>query len=199
MSSSGAGRIDRPRIEAAIREVLAAIGEDPSRAGLARTPERVAEMYAEFFSGIGVDTDGLVATSALADEDGELVVIRDIEFRSVCEHHLLPFIGVASVAYMPGHRVVGLGTIAKVVETVASRPQLQERLTEQVADALQSGLEPVGLLVVLDAVHGCVTSRGARQPRSSTLTIASRGILSEPAARAEAVAMIGYRHGEAPA
>lgn len=156
-------------------------------------------MYAEFFSGIGVDTDGLVATSALADEDGELVVIRDIEFRSVCEHHLLPFIGVASVAYMPGQRVVGLGTIAKVVETVASRPQLQERLTEQVADALQSGLEPVGLLVVLDAVHGCVTSRGARQPRSSTLTIASRGILSEPAARAEAVAMIGYRHGEAPA
>lgn len=156
-------------------------------------------MYAEFFSGVGVNTDRLLRLSALANEDGELVVIRNIEFRSVCEHHLLPFLGIASVAYLPGGRVVGLGAIAKVVEIIASRPQLQERLTEQIADALQSGLEPAGLLVALDAVHGCVTSRGRRQPRSSTLTIASRGILSDAGARAEAVAMIGYRHGEAPA
>ncbi len=186
--------IDVGRVEAAVREILAAIGEDPSREGLRETPRRVAEAYVEYFSGIGVDTDGLLTASEIADETGELVVLRGIELRSVCEHHLLPFLGTAHVAYVPGERIVGLGTIAKVVETIAARPQLQERLTEEIADALESGLAPRGLLVVLDAAHGCVTMRGARQSRSTTLTLASRGTLSEQAARAEALAMIGFSH-----
>ena len=172
-------------------EILAAIGEDPARAGLVQTPRRVAEAYAEFFAGLGVDTDALLATSEIAEQSGELVIVRGIEFRSVCEHHLLPFLGTAHVAYVPGERVVGLGSIARVVEVIASRPQLQERLSEEIADALQSGLHPSGVLVVLDAVHGCVTMRGARQPHSSTVTLASRGILSDPTARAEAIALIG--------
>ena len=194
MGDSGTGGIDRARIEAAVRELLAAIGEDPERPGLEETPRRGADADTEVFSGVGVPTDALLADSEIVDEKGELVVIRDIEFRSVCEHHLLPFLGVAHVAYRPGRRVVGLGTIARVVDTIASRPQLQERLTEEIADALQSGLEPDGVLVVLDAIHGCVTTRGPRQVRSSTATIASRGSLSEPAARHEALAMVGFGH-----
>jgi len=174
-----------------VLEILAAIGEDPARAGLEQTPRRVAEAYAEFFSGVGVETDGLLAGSAIADETGELVIVRGIEFRSVCEHHLLPFLGTAHIAYLPGENVVGLGSIARVVETIASRPQLQERLTDEIADALVTGLHPRGVLVVLDAVHGCVTTRGARQSHSSTVTLASRGILSDAAARAEAIALIG--------
>lgn len=191
---SVSAKIDTARIESAVREILAALGEDPSRAGLEATPRRVAEAYSEFFSGVGVDTDELLITSEIADEDGELVVIRDIEFRSICEHHLLPFLGVAHVAYLPGARVVGLGTIAKLVDTIASRPQLQERLTEQIADALQKGLQPLGVLVVVDAVHGCVSARGPRQVRSSTVTLAGRGKLTDPASRAEALAMVGFHH-----
>jgi GTP cyclohydrolase I len=194
VTAEGAHPIDTARIEAAVREILAAIGEDPSRAGLEATPRRVAEAYSEFFSGLGVSTDELLAASQIAGETGELVVIRGIEFRSVCEHHLLPFLGVAHVAYLPAERVVGLGTIARVVEAIASRPQLQERLTEEIADALQRGLQPAGVLVVLDAVHGCVTTRGPRQVRSSTVTLAGRGTLAEAAPRAEALAMIGFPH-----
>ncbi len=154
----------------------------------------MAEAYGEFFSGVGVSTDGMLAASGIPGESGELVIIRGIEFRSVCEHHLLPFLGVAHVAYLPRTTVVGLGTIAKVVDTIASRPQLQERLTEELADALQAGLEPSGVLVVLDAVHGCVTARGPRQAHSSTVTLASRGKLDDAASRAEALAMIGFGH-----
>jgi len=174
-----------------VLEILAAIGEDPARPGLESTPRRVAEAYTEFFAGVGVDTDGLLGDSEIADESGELVIVRGIEFRSVCEHHLLPFLGTAHVAYAPGDHVVGLGSIARLVDTIASRPQLQERLTDEIADALVSGLGARGVLVVLDAVHGCVTTRGARQPGSSTVTLASRGILSDAAARAEAIALIG--------
>ena len=122
---------------------------------------------------------------------GELVLLRDIAFRSICEHHLLPFIGTAHVAYLPNERVVGLSRLPAVVETLAARPQVQERLTEQIADALQTGLEPRGVLVVLDAVHGCVAARGPRQTTSSTVTMASRGELGEPVARAEIMALIG--------
>jgi GTP cyclohydrolase I len=134
-----------------------------------------------------------LAESVELDDDqlGELVLLRDIEFRSICEHHLLPFTGTAHVAYVPATRVVGLGRLPAVVDTLASRPQLQERLTEEIADALQTGLEPHGVLVVIDAVHGCVSSRGARQARSSTVTLASRGTLAEPVARAEIMALIG--------
>ena len=185
--------IDSGRIEAAVAEIIAAIGEDPARPGLASTPRLVAESYAEFFSGVGVDPlIHLADPVALGDgESGDLVLVRDITFRSICEHHLLPFLGVAHLAYGPAERVAGLGRLASVVETVAARPQLQERLTEEVADALQEGLAPKGVLVVLDAVHGCVTTRGPRQISSSTVTVASRGTLADPTERAGVLALLG--------
>jgi GTP cyclohydrolase I len=198
VASSTTDPIDTARIEAAVLEILAAIGEDPARPGLATTPQRIAQAYTEFFSGLAVDPLEHLADSveftAGSGELSELVLLRDIEFRSMCEHHLLPFAGVAHVAYIPRARIVGLGRLPRVVETLASRPQLQERLTEEIADALQTGLDPLGVLVVLDAVHGCVTARGVRQSRSSTVTMASRGILSEAVARAEIMAMIGAVH-----
>jgi GTP cyclohydrolase I len=187
--------IDTARIESAVLEILAAIGEDPGRPGLANTPKRVAAAYTEFFSGLAVDPLAHLAVTsefaAEADKPGELVVMRGIEFRSICEHHLLPFVGVAHLAYIPREKIVGLGALPRVVDTLASRPQLQERLTEQIADALQAALDPLGVYVVLDAVHGCVTTRGPRQVNSSTVTSASRGVLSDPAARAEVIALIG--------
>jgi GTP cyclohydrolase IA len=185
--------IDTARIEAAVAELLAAIGEDPTRAGLATTPQRVAQAYEDFFRGLDEDPlDHLKDTVDLAEgQRGELVLLRDIEFRSICEHHLLPFIGVAHIAYVPGSRVVGLGKLPRVVETFASRPQLQERLTEEIADALETGLGALGVAVVLDAVHGCVSARGVRQAHSSTVTMATRGTLRDAAARSELTALIG--------
>lgn len=186
--------IDTARIEAAVAELLDAIGEDPARPGLRETPQRVADAYRDFFAGIGQDPlDHLAETAEFDGETGlgDLVLLRDIQFRSMCEHHLLPFLGVAHVAYLPAARVVGLGKLPRVVETLASRPQLQERLGEQIADALDAGLRPRGVLVVLDAVHGCVSARGAHQAGSSTVTVAARGELRDAVVRAEAMALIG--------
>lgn len=195
MTTSTPGPIDAARIEAAVLEILAAIGEDPGRPGLRSTPQRVAQSYAEFFGGLGVDPQVHLADSeefsAASGDQGELVLLRDIEFRSICEHHLLPFSGVAHVAYLPRTRIIGLGRIPRVVETLAARPQLQERLTEEIVDALQTGLDPRGVLVVLTATHGCVSDRGVRQANSSTVTMATRGMLKEPLERAEIMAMIG--------
>ena len=188
--------IDSGRIEAAVAELLLAIGEDPARPGLATTPKRIAESYAEFFSGLDQDpVDHLRDAKEFADEKalGELVLLRDIEFRSMCEHHLIPFVGLAHVAYIPRTRIVGLGKLPRVVETLSSRPQLQERLTEEIADALVAGLDPLGALVVIDAKHGCVTARGTRQAHSSTVTLASRGTLTDPVARSGVLALIGTR------
>ena len=186
--------VDSGRVEAAVAELLAAIGDDPTRPGLQRTPARVAEAYAEYFAGVGVDPVEILREGKDAAGDGErgdLVLLRDLEFRSMCEHHLLPFRGRAHVGYLPGDKLVGLGRLGTVVETLAARPQLQERLGEQIADALDAGLAPRGVLVVVDAQHDCVAARDARQTRSSTVTIASRGELSSPAARAEAMILIG--------
>jgi GTP cyclohydrolase I len=186
--------VDQGRIEAAVAELLAAIGEDPTRPGVQRTPQRVAEAYAEYFSGMGVDPAEVLRDGVDAAGDGErgdLVLLRGLEFRSMCEHHLLPFRGVAHVGYLPGGKVVGLGRLGTVVEILAARPQLQERLGEQIADALETGLAPRGVIVVLDAQHDCVAARDARQMRSTTVTVASRGALSEAAGRAEAMALIG--------
>jgi len=189
--------VDRARIAAAVTELLAAIGEDPTRPGLAQTPSRVADAYAEFFAGVGENPLTQLADAVpIGDHDAETVLLRDIAFRSVCEHHLLPFLGVAHVAYLPGDRVVGLGRIPRVIEILAARPQLQERLTEEIADALETGLAPRGVLVVLDAVHECVTTRGPRQIGSSTVTIASRGVLSDPSARGELITLIGGGHDD---
>ncbi|MFZ7087280.1 GTP cyclohydrolase I [Curtobacterium sp. RRHDQ10] len=186
--------IDRARLEAAVRELLAGIGEDVDRPGLADTPSRVADAYAEFFAGLGIDATTIVRDGAVPagpDDLGEIVVVRDLRFRSVCEHHLLPFLGVAHLAYVPGERIIGLGTLSKVVDAVASRPQLQERLGEELATTIADGLAARGVLVVLDAEHGCVRTRGERQSSSSTVTMASRGLLDEPLRRAEVVALIG--------
>ncbi|MCU1550738.1 MAG: folE [Glaciihabitans sp.] len=190
--------IDTGRVEAAVAEILEAIGEDASRPGLAATPQRVAQAYVEYFSGLDVDPlSHLVDTVEVNEGDhdlSELVMLRDIEFRSMCEHHLLPFTGVAHLAYVPGDRIVGLGKLPRVVETLASRPQLQERLTEEIADALEAGLSPKGVLVILDATHRCVTARGVRQSKSSTVTMATRGTLSDPIERAELISLIGAGH-----
>lgn len=186
------GGVDRQRVAVAVRELLGAIGEDPDREELAGTPERVAEAYAEFFAGVGVDPlDHLADALPVGGETGELVLVRDITLRSVCEHHLLPFRGRAHVAYRPGARVVGLGAIPKVVGTLAARPQVQERLGEQIAQALDAGLEPEGVLVVLEASHGCVADRGSRQTEALVITVASRGSLARPGERAEIMALLG--------
>jgi GTP cyclohydrolase IA len=187
--------IDIPRIEAAVAEILAAIGEDPERPGLATTPQRIAAAYADFFAGVGVDpVPALQDGAEMATEPGErgeLVVLRDVALRSMCEHHLLPFTGVAHVAYVPGDRIIGLGRIPSLVEIVSARPQLQERLGEDIADALERGVSPKGVLVVIEARHGCVAARGVRYAESTTITVASRGSLSEPAGRAEVMALLG--------
>ncbi|MDR6610753.1 GTP cyclohydrolase I [Leifsonia sp. 1010] len=185
--------IDRPRIEAAVAEILAAIGEDPSRPGLESTPSRVADSYAEFFAGIGRDAAADLGEPVPLEQghQADTVLLRDLEFRSVCEHHLLPFIGVAHVAYLPGDSVIGLGRIPRAIETLASRPQIQERLTEQIADTIEQGAAARGVLVVLDAAHSCVTTRGARQTGSTTVTVAARGAYTDPVVRAELIALIG--------
>ncbi|HWV49215.1 MAG TPA: GTP cyclohydrolase I [Microbacterium sp.] len=197
--------VDRERVAALTRELLEAIGEDPERPGLKQTPQRVADLYAEFFAGVGEDAAAPLAHTISVSRGpapetlpSGVVVLRDIRFRSVCEHHLLPFAGRAHLAYLPGEQVVGLGALVKVVETLATRPQVQERLGEQIADTIDAHLDTRGVLVVLDAVHGCVTMRGGRQPEASTLTIAARGEYADPAARAEIIALISASAGHGP-
>ncbi len=198
--------VDRARVERLTRELLEAIGEDPDRPGLRQTPARMAELYAEFFAGVGEDPAAPLARTISVSRGpapetlpSGAVLLRDIRFRSVCEHHLLPFAGRAHLAYLPGEQVVGLGTLVRVVEILAARPQVQERLGEQIADMIAEHLDTRGVLVVLDATHGCVTMRGGRQPSASTLTIAARGEFTDPAARAELIALIGAssRSGQA--
>lgn len=177
------------RIKAAVVELLAAIGEDPNRAELQATPQKVADAYATFFAGIAQDPlDALKDT--FEAEHNDAVILKDIEFVSICEHHLLPFTGVAHLAYLPSDRVVGLGRLPKVVEILAARPQLQENLTAQIADALETGLQTKGVVVVVEARHHCVVSRGARQPEANAMTIATRGCYSEPTARSEIMSLI---------
>ena len=183
--------IDRARLEAAVAELIAAIGEDPAKPEYSTTPERFAQAYEEFFSGLNEDPlDHLRETVPVGDVS-DAVVLTDITVRSMCEHHLLPFLGVAHVAYLPGEKIVGLGKIPRVVNTLANRPQMQERLTEQIADTLVAGLDPRGVVVVVDAKHQCVAARGMEQTASRTITIASRGELSAPAARTEIMALMG--------
>ncbi|MEN9737531.1 MAG: hypothetical protein RJA26_764 [Actinomycetota bacterium] len=181
--------IDGERIRAAVTELIAAIGEDPSRPELQATPAKVAEAYQGFFAGIGQDPLAVLADTFEA-EHNDVVILKDIELISICEHHLLPFTGVAHIAYLPSDRVVGLGRLPKLVEVLALRPQLQENLTAQIADSLESGLGTKGVVVVIEARHQCVVSRGARQPEVQTVTMATRGCYAEPAARAEVMALI---------
>jgi len=186
------GGMDPVRIAAAVRELLAAIGEDPDRDGLRDTPARVARMFAQIFSGLAEDPGQHLAATFDADHD-ELVLVRDIQLYSVCEHHLLPWVGKAHVAYIPGEdgRVTGLSKLARLVEGYARRPQVQERLTTQVADTLVRVLEPRGVLVVVEAEHLCMSMRGVQKPGAMTVTSAVRGhFLTSSAARAEVLGFI---------
>lgn len=184
--------VDLERISAAVLEILEAIGEDPQREGLLRTPERVANMYAEVFAGLREDPEHHLEVQFEAGHD-EMVMVRDIAFYSMCEHHLLPFVGKAHVAYVPGEtgKITGLSKLARLVEAYARRPQLQERLTSQVADKLMDVLDPRGALVVIEAEHHCMSMRGVQKPGSLTITSAVRGIFLSDATRAEALQLIG--------
>ena len=190
MTDGGQTPIDKPRIEAAVREILAAIGEDPGREGLLRTPHRVAEAYAELFAGLRADPRAHLSTT-FDENHKEMVVLRDIPFASVCEHHLLPFTGTAHVGYIPRGQIVGLSKLARLVEGYARRPQVQERLTSEIADALMDVLQPDGCGVVIEAVHTCMTIRGIEKAGATMVTSAMRGgFRSRPETRAEFLAII---------
>jgi GTP cyclohydrolase I len=189
---AGAG-VDLERIERAVREILIAVGEDPDRDGLQRTPRRVAEMYAEIFSGLHDDPARHLVVTFEANHD-EMVMVRDIPLYSVCEHHLAPFHGHAHVAYIPGDdgRITGLSKLARLVDGYAKRPQVQERLTTQIADAIVDVLQPRGAFVMIEAEHLCMSMRGVRKPGSLTLTSAVRGLFKDSVAtRAEVMALLG--------
>ena len=188
-----APEIDQERIAAAVREILFAIGEDPDRDGLLETPNRVARMYAEVCAGLHQEPSEHLATMFEADHD-EMVMVRDIPMYSLCEHHLIPFIGKAHVAYIPNRsgNVIGLSKVARLVDGYAKRPQVQERLTRQVADALEEHLQPRGVLVVMEAEHLCMSMRGVRKAGSSTVTSSVTGIFrANVATRAEAMRFLG--------
>ena len=166
--------MDKPKIERAIRMILEAIGEDPNRQGLQMTPARVARMYEEIF-GHGQEDAGDALRTTFDEEHHELVLIKDIPFYSMCEHHLLPFFGKAHVAYIPNGKIVGISKIARVVESYARRPQVQERMTSQVADLITAKLNAKGVAVVIEAIHTCMTMRGVKKPGSNVVTSAMRG------------------------
>jgi len=182
--------VDLARIERAVREILLAVGEDPDREGLRDTPVRVARMYAELFSGLREDPRIHLQKFFLEKYD-EIVLIRNISFHSLCEHHLLPFMGHAHIGYIPDGRVVGLSKLARVVESVAHRPQVQERMTEQIADLLIQELKVKGVAVVVEAIHTCMIIRGVRKPGSVCVTSAMKGIFrTNPSSRAEVMTLI---------
>jgi GTP cyclohydrolase I len=187
--------VDLRRIEKAVREILIAVGENPDREGLQRTPNRVARSYAELMAGLSDDPRRHLRT-VFRERYDEIVLLRDIEFHSLCEHHLLPFTGRAHVAYLPDGKVVGLSKLARLVEGYARRPQVQERLTTQIADALMEELNPIGAACVIEAVHTCMTIRGAKKHGSTMVTSALRGIFKEnPSSRAEVLALMHYGNG----
>ena len=181
--------MDEDRVKKLIRELIIEIGEDPTREGLKDTPRRIASAYKEIFAGYDSDSELSVQFS----EDSETVVVRDIQFYSMCEHHLLPFVGKAHVAYVPGEtgKITGLSKLARLVEAYARRPQVQERLTSQIADKLMDALDPRGALVIIEAEHHCMSMRGVQKPGSLTITSAVRGIFLSDATRAEALQLIG--------
>jgi GTP cyclohydrolase I len=182
--------VDQERIKRAVREILAAVGEDPDREGLLETPARVARMYAELFAGLHDDPRQHLR-KFFTEKYDEVVLVRDISFNSMCEHHMLPFMGVAHIGYLPAGRVVGLSKLARVVEVVARRPQVQERMTETIADLLVEELDAKGVAVVIEASHSCMTIRGIRKPGSLCVTSAMRGIFrSHLSSRSEIMTLI---------
>ena len=189
--AAAGSRVDQPRIQRAVREILIAIGEDPDRDGLLDTPGRVAKAYAEMFAGLHQDAADVLATSFDLNHQ-ELVLVKDIPFYSTCEHHLVPFHGSAHLGYIPSDqgRVTGLSKLARLVEVFARRPQVQERLTTQLVDAMMEHLSPKGAIVVIECEHMCMSMRGVRKPGARTVTSAVRGQIRETATRAEAMSLI---------
>jgi GTP cyclohydrolase I len=182
--------VDLPRIEQAVREILAAVGEDPNREGLLETPARVARMYAELFSGLHSEPKRHLQ-KFFTEKYDEMVLVRDIRFNSMCEHHLLPFIGKAHIGYVPNGKVVGLSKLARVVEEISRRPQVQERMTEQIADLLVEQLQVKGVAVVIEAAHTCMSIRGIRKADSMCVTSAMKGIFrSNLSSRSEVMTLI---------
>jgi len=183
--------VDKPAIEAAVVALLRAIGENPEREGLLETPRRIADAYEELFAGLHKDPMELLTVGFDEEKHKEMVIVKDIPFASLCEHHLLPFHGVAHVGYIPNGRIVGISKIARLVEILARRPQVQERLTSMVADMLMEGLRARGAAVVIDATHLCMTIRGVKKPGSRVVTSANRGIFREnPSTRAEFMSLV---------
>jgi GTP cyclohydrolase IA len=183
-------KVDHARIEKAVREILAAVGEDPDREGLLETPGRVARMYAEMFSGLREDASAHLS-KVFTEKYDEVVLVKDIHFCSMCEHHLLPFVGKVHIGYLPDGKVVGLSKLARVVESVGRRPQVQERMTEQIADLVGNHLSAKGVAVVIEASHSCMTIRGIRKPGSSCITSAMRGIFRDNlASRSEILSLM---------
>ncbi|HLW59835.1 MAG TPA: GTP cyclohydrolase I FolE [bacterium] len=188
--------VDKPAIERAVLAILRAIGESPEREGLVGTPRRIADMYEELFSGIGAHPIDLLTIGFDEEKHKEMVVVKDIPFSGMCEHHLMPFTGVAHAGYIPNGRIVGISKIARLVEMLARRPQVQERLTSQVADLLMEGLRARGAAVVIEATHFCMTMRGVKKPGSRVVTSATRGIFREnPSTRAEFLSLLGRSAG----
>jgi GTP cyclohydrolase I len=189
-SPSVATSVDLPRIEKAVREILAAVGEDPDREGLRETPARVARMYAELFNGLHVDPS-IHLQKFFTEKYDEMVLVKDIAFNSMCEHHMLPFIGKAHIGYVPNGKVVGLSKLARVVEVVSHRPQVQERMTEEIANLLISELDVKGVAVVIEASHSCMGIRGIRKPESMCVTSAMKGLFrANVSSRAEVMNLI---------
>lgn len=189
--------VDIPRIERAIRELLIAIGEDPDREGLVKTPNRVARAYSELTSGLREDPK-LHLQTVFTESYDEVVLLRDIPFHSMCEHHLLPFTGRAHVAYLPDGKVVGLSKLARLVDGFARRPQVQERLTTQIADALIEELAPIGAACIIEAVHTCMTIRGAKKTGSVMVTSALRGLFRENATSRHEILSLMYGNSSRP-
>jgi GTP cyclohydrolase I len=188
--SAAASAFDAERIERAFRDVIEAIGEDPDREGLRDTPERIARMYAELFGGLTIDPASLLKVKFDVAHD-EMVILKDIPFYSICEHHFMPFHGVAAVGYIPAGKVVGLSKLARLVEAFARRPQIQEQLTGQIADAMMDVLEPDGVAVVIEAEHLCMTQRGVKKPGSRMVTSATRGLFrTENVTRGEFLSLV---------
>ena len=183
-------KIDTDRIEKAVKEILLAIGEDVDREGLRRTPERVGRMYAELLGGMQEDPKNHLR-SVFTENYNEIVLLRDIPFYSICEHHIMPFIGTADVAYLPSGSVLGVSKLARIVDCFARRLQTQERLTYQIADFIMDSLHPLGVAVVLEASHSCMTIRGIKKPGSSMVTSALRGIfMKDPRTRSEVLSLM---------
>ena len=182
--------VDHDRIRRAVREILIAVGEDPDREGLLETPDRVARLYAEIFAGLHTDAAQYLQKTFTQKHD-EMVLVKDIEFASCCEHHLLPFMGTAHIAYLPDGQVVGLSKLARVVDAVARRPQVQERMTEDIADLIMRELKPRGVGVIVQASHSCMTIRGVRKPSAVTVTSAMRGLFkTNPMTRGELMSLV---------